>query len=188
MSSDDGGDGTTLISKLDFGDPLYLHASDITSVPLINVKLKGTENYKVWSSAMILALQTKNKIGFIDKTCVKDDTDEVLSKQWYRCNAVVLTWILGSISEELYLSQIFSDSASVVWQELKETYDKIDGSVIFNVHHSINSFSQNGLTISEYYHKLNSMWKQFDSLTKLPVCSCEAAKGFSDHSSLIKLM
>ena len=52
----------TLISKFDFGDPLYLHASDTSGVPLIGFKLKGTENYKVWACAMELALETKNKL------------------------------------------------------------------------------------------------------------------------------
>ncbi|XP_071700073.1 uncharacterized protein [Rutidosis leptorrhynchoides] len=121
-------EGVTAISNLDFGDPLYLHASDISSTPLITIKLRGTENYKVWCSAMTLALQTKNTWGFIDKTCIKDTEDEVLGKQWDRCNAVVLTWILGCISEELYLGQVFSKNASDVWQELKETYDKVDKS------------------------------------------------------------
>ncbi|XP_071694344.1 uncharacterized protein [Rutidosis leptorrhynchoides] len=117
---------TTLISKLDFGDPLYLHASDISSTPLITFKLKGTENYKSWSCAMKLALQTKNKMGFINGTLEKDEEDEVLSNQWDRCNAVVLSWILGSMSDELYSGQIFSEIASEVWDELKETYDKVD--------------------------------------------------------------
>ncbi|XP_076923135.1 uncharacterized protein LOC143585177 [Bidens hawaiensis] len=60
----------TLVSKLEASDPLYLHASDSSSLTIVIIKLKGTENYKVWSTAMMLALQVKNKIGFIDGTCV----------------------------------------------------------------------------------------------------------------------
>ncbi|GKB95352.1 putative transcription factor interactor and regulator CCHC(Zn) family protein, partial [Tanacetum coccineum] len=78
------------ISDLDFGDLLYLHASDTTGAPLVNIKLSGTENYNVWSHAMILALETKNK--------------------------------LRSVTEELYMGQIFSKLAMEVWDELKETY------------------------------------------------------------------
>lgn len=178
----------TQISKLDFGDPLYLHASDTVNSTLVNFKLKGTENYKVWACAMELALETKNKIGFIDGTCIRSETNVVLAKQWDRCNSVVLTWILNSVTEELYLGQIFSKTASVVWQELKETYDKVDGAVMFNLHHKISSLTQNGDSISEYYHKLNSLWRQYDVLVKLPSCVCDAAKSFSEHSQLIKLM
>lgn len=178
----------TLVSKLDFGDPLYLHASDTVGTSIVGMKLIGTENYNIWSCAFTLALETKNKLGFIDGTVIKSDDDEVLSKQWDRCNAVVLSWILASVSEELYVGQIFSKQASVVWQELKETYDKGDGSITFNLHRKINSLSQNGTSISDYYHKLNSLWKQFDALVKLPTCTCHASKEFSDHNQLIKLM
>ena len=99
------GDSVTLINKLDFGDPLYLHPSDTTGTALVSIKLKGTENYNVWCGAMTLALETKNKLGFINGTCLKSDydNDDVLSSQWNRCNSVVLTWILTSISDELYL-------------------------------------------------------------------------------------
>nr|XP_043630552.1 uncharacterized protein LOC122601883 [Erigeron canadensis] len=178
----------TKISKLDFGDPLYLHASDTVSTPLIGFKLLGTDNYKVWSCAMELALQTKNKIGFIDGTCLKSVDNLVLASQWDRCNAVVLTWILGCVSQELYLGQIFSKNGTNVWQELKDTYDKIDGSVIFNLHHKINSLTQNGSSLSEYYHNLTSLWKQYDSMVTLPMCTCAAATTVKSHNDLLRLM
>ncbi|XP_071694205.1 uncharacterized protein [Rutidosis leptorrhynchoides] len=135
------GDTTlTLINKLDFGDPLYLHPSDTTSgTPIISIKLKGTENYNIWSRSMLLALGTKNKLGFINGTCVKSLTDANLASQWERCNTVVLSWMLGTLSEELYNGQIFSTSALTVWNDLKETYDKIDGYVIFDLHQKINN-------------------------------------------------
>nr|XP_043615735.1 uncharacterized protein LOC122587627 [Erigeron canadensis] len=178
----------TLISSLDFGDPLYLHASDTSGSPLISLKLKGTENYKIWVCAMELALETKNKLGFINVNCEKPLDNNVLAKQWERCNSVVLSWILGSLSDDVYLGQVFSKDAMSVWEELKETYDKVDGSITFNLHHRINSLCQNGSSLSNYYHKLNALWRQFDSLVKLPTCTCNAAKSIQDHHQLIKLM
>ncbi|GKA11826.1 ribonuclease H-like domain-containing protein [Tanacetum coccineum] len=183
----DGGN-VTLISKLDVSSPLHLHPNDSATLTVVSVKLKGTENYQVWSCAMLLALEGKNKTGFIDGSCRRSNTDEILGKQWDRVNAVVLGWILNSISEELFLGQIFSKRAKNVWDELKDTYDKVDGSVTFNLHHKINSLSQNGSSIADYYHKLNALWKQFDALVQLPRCTCHAAEDFKKHNSLMKLM
>ncbi|XP_071699521.1 uncharacterized protein [Rutidosis leptorrhynchoides] len=185
---DDSGSSSTQISKLDFGDPLYLHPSDISSTPLITIKLKGTENYKSWSCAMELALQTKNKMGFINGTLKRSEDNEVLGVQWDRCNVVVLSWILGSMTDELYNGQIYSKIASDVWKELKETYDKIDGSVIFNLYQKLNSITQGGSSVSDYYHNLNSLWKQYDTMVQLPSCDLTSSKAFKDHTSLIKLM
>ncbi|XP_071712215.1 uncharacterized protein [Rutidosis leptorrhynchoides] len=155
---DDGSSSVTLVNKLDFGDPLYLHASDTTGTALVSIKLKGIENYSVWSRAMLLALNTKNKKGFIDG------------------------------SYELYLGQKFSNSSVTVWQELKETYDKIDGSITFNLHKHINSLTQGGFSVSEYYHKLNTLWKQYDALIKLPACVCATNADFVNHTNVMKLM
>ncbi|GJW83176.1 ribonuclease H-like domain-containing protein [Tanacetum coccineum] len=96
-------DQSTLISKLDLSSPLHLHPNDSATLTVVSVKLKGTENYQVWSCAMLLALEGKNKTGFIDGSCRRSNTDEVLGRQWDRVNAVVLGWILNSIFEELFL-------------------------------------------------------------------------------------
>ncbi|KAJ0441126.1 putative transcription factor interactor and regulator CCHC(Zn) family [Helianthus annuus] len=178
----------TLIGKLDIGDPLYLHPSDSSSLTIVSIKLKGTENYAVWSSAMKLALEAKNKYGFIDGKVEKSKDDEILAAQWDRCNSVVLTWLLNSISEELFLGQVFSKLASEVWTDLKESFDKIDGSVVYDLYKKINCIAQNGSTVAEYYNKLTTMWKQFDAMLQLPSCSCQAAKDYNDFSALIKLM
>ncbi|KAM0003129.1 putative RNA-directed DNA polymerase [Helianthus debilis subsp. tardiflorus] len=178
----------TLIGKLDIGDPLYLHPSHSSALTIVNIKLKGTENYSVWSSAMKLALEAKNKYVFIDGKCVKSANDSVLASQWDRCNSVVLTWLLNSISEELFLGQVFSKLASEVWTDLKESFYRVDGSVVYDLYKKINSVSQNGTTVAEYYNKLTTMWKQFDAMLHLPTCSCQAAKDFNDFSTLIKLM
>ncbi|KAM0019556.1 putative RNA-directed DNA polymerase [Helianthus debilis subsp. tardiflorus] len=185
---DGPGPSVTLISKLDIGSPLYLHPSDSSALTIVNLKLKGTENYTVWASAMRLALEAKNKYGFIDGKCEKPKDGEVLSAQWDRCNSVVLTWLLNSISEELFLGQVFSKLASEVWNDLKESFDKVDGSIVYDLYKKINNISQNGSSVADYYNRLTTMWKQFDAMLHLPSCSCQAAKDYNDFSTLIKLM
>ncbi|XP_021997517.1 uncharacterized protein LOC110894606 [Helianthus annuus] len=137
---------------------------------------------------MKLALTAKNKLGFLNGTCTKSTKDDVLASQWDRCNSVVLTWILNSVSEELYVGQVYSSLASEVWSDLKDTYDRVDGSVVFGLYQKINSVSQNGASVSEYYHKLNTMWKQFDARVQLPSCTCDASSKYNEFSQLIKLM
>ncbi|GKC24684.1 ribonuclease H-like domain-containing protein, partial [Tanacetum coccineum] len=161
----------TLISKLDISDLLHLHPNDTTTLTVVSIKLKGTENYQVWSCAMLLALEEKNKTGFIDMV-----------------NAIILGWILNLIYEELFLGYIFSKRAKHVWEELKKTYDKVDGSIIFYLHHQIRTLKQNGSSIADYYHKLNALWKQYESMIELPKCVCNASESFKKHTQLFKLM
>ncbi|GJZ58603.1 ribonuclease H-like domain-containing protein [Tanacetum coccineum] len=76
---DVGDNNVTLITKLDVSSPLHLHPNDYATMTVVSVKLKGTENYQVWSCAMLLALEGKNKIDFIDGTCKRSNVDEFLS-------------------------------------------------------------------------------------------------------------
>ncbi|GKB59339.1 ribonuclease H-like domain-containing protein, partial [Tanacetum coccineum] len=50
-----------LIINLDVGNPLHLQSNDNSSLVIVNVKLVGVENYKVWATAIKIALK-----GFID--------------------------------------------------------------------------------------------------------------------------
>ncbi|GJY65498.1 putative reverse transcriptase domain-containing protein [Tanacetum coccineum] len=70
-------DPVTLISKLDISDPMHLHPKDSNALTVVSIKLKRTENYQVWSCAMLLALKGKNKTDFIDGSCNRSNTDEV---------------------------------------------------------------------------------------------------------------
>ncbi|GKA08624.1 ribonuclease H-like domain-containing protein [Tanacetum coccineum] len=145
----------TLISKLDLSHPLHLHPNDYSTLTIVSIKLKGTENYNVWSCAMLLALERRNRTGFIDKTYRRSNIDE---------------------------------RAFEVWDELKETFDRVDGYVTFNLHHKINSLTQNGSPVAEYFNKLSTLWKQFDALVQLSRCTCHAADDFKKHNQLMKLM
>ncbi|GJZ48146.1 ribonuclease H-like domain-containing protein, partial [Tanacetum coccineum] len=65
---------------------------------------------------------------------------------------------------------------------LMNSYDKVDGSIIFNLLQKINMAKQGGSYVTDYYHRVNSLWREFDALTKLPKCiyevkcSCDASK------------
>ncbi|GKE39404.1 hypothetical protein Tco_1462809, partial [Tanacetum coccineum] len=50
-----------------------------------------------------------------------------------------------SLSQDVYLGHDFFDNAATVWRELQETYDRVDGSIMFNLMQNINSFKQGGL-------------------------------------------
>ncbi|GJZ11190.1 ribonuclease H-like domain-containing protein [Tanacetum coccineum] len=161
------------INNLDVGNPLHVHNSDNSNSVIIPFKLLGTENYKIWSGAVKLALQARNKYGFVDRSCLKESyaTSDVLSAQWDRCNAMVLTWIMNVVSQDVYMGLVYSENAAV-----------------------INSVKQGGSSVADYYHRLNSLWMEFDALTKLPKCTCEvkcscdASKELGLHKQLMKLM
>ncbi|GJZ20124.1 ribonuclease H-like domain-containing protein [Tanacetum coccineum] len=138
-----------LSNNLDAGDLFHMHSNDNSSVALISFKLLGTENYKIWSGAMKLALQARNKFKFVDGR------------------------------ESFATSDVIG---------LEETYDKVDESIIYNLLQNNNCIKQGGSPVVDYYHRLNSLWREFDALTKLPTCTYDANKELLLHHQLMKLM
>ncbi|GJR34586.1 ribonuclease H-like domain-containing protein [Tanacetum coccineum] len=185
-----------LINNLDAGNPLHVHNSDNSSSVLVPFKLLETANYRMWNNAMKLALQARNKYGFVDGTCLRDSfaDSKVLCAQWDRCNAMVLTWIMNIVSSDVYMGLVYFENAASVWKDLNETYDKVYGFVVYNLLQNIRSVKQGGITVADYYHRLNSLWREFDAITKLtkcvcPIkCSCAASTELALHQQLMKLM
>ncbi|GJT83492.1 hypothetical protein Tco_1057834, partial [Tanacetum coccineum] len=89
---------------------------------------------------------------------------------------------------ELFAGAIYAKTAYEMWNDLTDTYDKVDGYAVFNLHKSINYLNQNGVSLADYYNNLNFLWKQFDAMISLPPCTCETAIHFEKHNQLIKLM
>ncbi|GJZ21391.1 ribonuclease H-like domain-containing protein [Tanacetum coccineum] len=163
--------------------PIDLYCDNQSTIQIVANPLLGLIN--ILSS---FKLQNACLFANLHQSCRADYVASAhLLEQWDRCNAVVLNWILSSLSQDAYLVHVFSDNAASVWNKLKE-YDRIDGSIIFNLLQKINSFKQGGLYVSEYYYKLNSLWREFAILTKLPDCTCAAKAELNDHGKLLKLM
>lgn len=57
----------------------------------------------------------------------------MLTAQWDRCNVIVLTCIMNYISQDVYMGLVYPENAASVWKELQDTYEKVDGSVIYNL-------------------------------------------------------
>ncbi|GKB07357.1 replication protein A 70 kDa DNA-binding subunit B [Tanacetum coccineum] len=91
-SKDKGFGGASGSSKahLDQFDHLFLHINDTSGIPLINFKLEGTKNYKVWCAAITIAIHTKNKIGFINEKIERPTHTDFLQEQCDRCNSVFI--------------------------------------------------------------------------------------------------
>ncbi len=77
---------------------------------------------------MVMALSAKNKLGFINGTITKPAASaKVELEQWIRCNDMIKSWLLNSISPDIYSSVIYSDLASEIWTDLKERFSQVNG-------------------------------------------------------------
>ncbi|RVW56241.1 Retrovirus-related Pol polyprotein from transposon RE1 [Vitis vinifera] len=109
----------TNFSKVDLSNPYFTHHSDHPGLVLISKSLNG-DNYSAWKRAMILALNSKNKLGFVNGS-IKAPSEEIDPEgyaTWSRCNDMVHSWIVNTLNPEIADSVIYYSTAHEVWEDL----------------------------------------------------------------------
>ena len=154
----------------DYNHELFLGHGDNTNHSLSTKHLNGL-NFEQWERLVQISLVAKNKMGFVDGSC-KKPADPHMAKQWERCNKMVISWLLHSCEENISSSVLYYNSAADIWKELKNRFSQSNGPKILQIDKELNSFEQGNLSIAEYFTKLKSLWDAYDSLVKLPKCSC----------------
>ncbi|XP_073040030.1 uncharacterized protein [Primulina eburnea] len=177
-----------MANNANFNDPLFLHPSDAPGMTIVSEQLTRVENYGVWSRAILIALRAKNKIAFIDGTCVRPPAGNATLNQWERCNALVLSWIMNSVSKDIFSGIVYSSDASAVWSDLKDQFDKVNGSRIFSIHRELGRLTQGNNTISVYFCRMKQLWDEYNSLVILPSCECAAARRYIEHDQQHRLL
>ncbi|XP_055808314.1 uncharacterized protein LOC129876859 [Solanum dulcamara] len=173
---------------IEHGHPLYVHPSDTSGCVLAPVKLIGSENYGVWSRAMRISLLAKKKLGFVTGACKKESFDESLHEQWETVNAIVLSWIMNTVSESLLSGIVYASNAHLVWEDLKESFDKVNRVRTFQVHTAIANLKQGTNPVSMYFSKLKELWSEFDLIAPSPNCGCPKSKDYVEYLQEQRLM
>ncbi|XP_019236626.1 PREDICTED: uncharacterized protein LOC109216863 [Nicotiana attenuata] len=75
---------------------------------------------------MRIALQAKRKLGFVTGACVKESFPVALHEDWETCNAIVLSWIMNTVSPHLLSGVVYASNAHLVWKDLQERFDKYE--------------------------------------------------------------
>lgn len=128
-------------SNMDVNHPYYLHPSDSPGMQLISMIL-SEDNYNQWSRSMEIALSSKLKLGFVDGTYLKPAVSSPLLVYWTRCNNMVTSWILNSLSIDIRNSVVYMKSACDIWRDLAIRYSQSNVPKLFQLRSEISHLAQ----------------------------------------------
>ncbi|KAL5832564.1 hypothetical protein ACOSQ3_016238 [Xanthoceras sorbifolium] len=151
-------------SKMIVSNPYFTHHSNHPGLVLISKPLNG-DNYSTWKRAMTLALNSKNKLGFVNGsiTVPSTKTDPEGYAAWSRCNDMVHSCIINTLSPEISDSVIYYSAAHEVWEDLRERFSQSNAPRIFEIQRDIAYLRQEQLSVSGYYTKLKGLWDELAS-------------------------
>ncbi|XP_075095175.1 uncharacterized protein LOC142173478 [Nicotiana tabacum] len=131
------------------------------------------KSYGGWRREVVIALSAKNKLRFIDGTLVVPSYDSGLQKAWARCNDMVLSWLLNSLSKKIAESVLYSQSAKDLWGDLEEMFGQTNGAKLFQLQKELSAVIQGNTSVSSYFTKMKSLWEELDALNTFSACVCE---------------
>ena len=163
-----------------------MHPGENPSIALVNPLLNGN-NYHSWAKSMKRAVITKNKFRFLDGSLPMPESFDPSYEAWERCNNLVHSWIVNSVSPSIAQSIIYMEIAAEVWTDLRELFSQGDQVRIAELQHELYSFKQNSLSINEYFTELKVLWEELENYRPFPVCictikcGCPASSKFKDY-------
>ncbi|KAL5582148.1 hypothetical protein UlMin_014590 [Ulmus minor] len=168
-SMDDSKENTKLIRSAieEPSNPYYLHHSD--------------------SPGQIL-----NKLGFVDGSIAEPpSTDANMFNSWIRNNNMVISWILNSVSKEIFASIMFASSAREIWLDLKDRFQQKNGPRIFQLKRELMNLRQDQNSVSIYFTKLKTVWEELSNYCpncSCGKCSCGGVKHLNEHHQMEHIM
>ncbi|XP_076945548.1 uncharacterized protein LOC143616670 [Bidens hawaiensis] len=152
---------------LDHTSPYYIHASDYPKqLPVNDILTDGY--YNDWSQEMLNFLFAKNKVGFIDRTIKKPESNDPTCMAWMRCDVIILHNVM---EKEIRKSVKYAASAQDIWADLKERFGKVSAPRAYELKQSLTKTKQEGASISTYFTKLRSLWDEIESVFPIPTCT-----------------
>jgi len=168
----DVGTSSTFEDPTDHSSPYFVHPSDGSSSVTDSPVLDGS-NYHSWARSMRRALGGKMKFEFVDGSIspVFDEFDPLFCA-WNRCNILVHSLLVNSVSPSIAQFIVFMESACDVWVDLKERFAKSDLVRISELMQEIYSLQQDSKSVTTFYYELKILWEELEIYMPIPNCTC----------------
>lgn len=111
--------------------PFFLYSGDHSGLILVSHIFIGP-NYNTWARATQMALNVKDKLGFIDDTIVQPLQEEGAIGIWSMYN-MVTSWLLSAVSKKIADSLLYLNTAEAVWIDLRYPFQQSNTLCVFQI-------------------------------------------------------
>ena len=150
--------------------PISSSPSSSSTSTQINFSVKLTaRNYLAWKTQLIPLLNSQDLMSFVDgsqpppsPTFMSTDTPpspipNPEFQPWFKKDQMLLTWILSSLTEEIFPYIVGVTSSRQAWLTLANTFGAISQNRQLQLHIELQEFKKNDLTVTEYLRKAKTI-------------------------------
>ena len=141
--------------------PISSSPSSSSTSTQINFSVKLTaRNYLAWKTQLIPLLNSQDLMSFVDgsqpppsPTIMSTDTPpspvpNPEFQPWFKKDQMLLTWILSSLTEEIFPYIVGVTSSRQAWLTLANTFGAISQNRQLQLHIELQEFKKNDLTVT----------------------------------------
>ncbi|GAA0162802.1 hypothetical protein LIER_18819 [Lithospermum erythrorhizon] len=140
-----------------------LHSSDHSSLIMLTDVLNET-NYTSWSRSMMVALEARDKLGFLNGEIEAAKPSDATYKQWRKVNSTLTSWIMNALSKEISRGFMFSSNVKFLWEEIRDRFGRYNRPMLYELRRNIYSAKLNGDTVASYFIKIKRYWDELDCI------------------------
>ncbi|KAK8953762.1 hypothetical protein KSP39_PZI001773 [Platanthera zijinensis] len=142
---------------------------------ITTVALDGT-NYLKWSRAAQHAIRSHQLYGLIDGTTTEPPHTDFSWRKWDADNSLVVSWLLHSMSPQVYHSYMLLDSAYDIWIRARDTYFQAGSSMqVYELTRRVLELKKGTMTVAAYYSEFERLYQELDFFnTFTAACTADA--------------
>ncbi|KAL9663805.1 hypothetical protein QQ045_019196 [Rhodiola kirilowii] len=140
-------------------DPIFVGKNENIGASLVSSKLVNTDNFIPLRASMIRSLG------------IKPVDDPYKLARWERCNGVVLSWIINSVSDEIATSLVHYVSCVQAWNNLQNRFGGDNSMREYSIVKEITLLMQGELIVASYFNKLLQLCGDEDSYENDVLCT-----------------
>ena len=170
-SSKDGRDGAAVDSSQLPKQAINPTDNSSLSLQITSYKLNG-KNYLQWSRSVQMVIRGRGKIGFLDGSLTKPSSTDPSYSTWDTQNALVMSWLINSMEENIGSLYLVHSTAKVIWDKVKVAYSDLDNSAqLCELRDKARDLKQGSMDVTEYYTTLTKLWQDLDLFEPNDWCS-----------------
>ncbi|KAL9672043.1 hypothetical protein QQ045_028291 [Rhodiola kirilowii] len=162
-------DVDSLVDSVEDDDVYHVNKNEDTGNPIVSKNLTCRDNFVSWKKSLEIALSTRLKLGFIQGKHPKPN-DRKTHAKWQRCNDVIMTWLISSISKDTVGKILHAKDVMTAWNMLRTRFA---GTILARkpgLLKEVNNLVQGDMDVATYHGKLTKYWQELESIRKASTC------------------
>ncbi|KAL9666402.1 hypothetical protein QQ045_000733 [Rhodiola kirilowii] len=142
---------------------------------------------------MEIAFSGRSKLAFFQRKYPKP-TDPVMAARWQRCNDVLMSWLIYSVSKKIIGEILHSSDAMTTWDTLESSYAGTNVARKSEIQRELGNLVKGDLSVMTFKQKLEILWQELDTI-KVTVCAsagncvcCKQNKNYKHEDRVVKFL